>query len=821
MLRNYLNTIFRQLRKNKTFSAINILGLALAMSACLIIAHFVAFHLGFDRYHSKADRIVRIETEAWQEDVYQGVGTRSSPMMSQALAEALPVVEQRARFWDINYRNNTLTTKQEGKTLTYHEEGVYGADKEVFAVFDMEFVAGGSDRFDEPGTMILTASSAIKYFEDFQSAIGTTVEMNGNDGARVFEIVGIIQDLPAQTHLDFSVLFSMATRHMEGEEDKESWNDYDTPSYLLLTSTEAKGVVLEEIQRLYDEHLQERFASYGYEIRHHLIDLEDIHLYSRAEGDFNESVDALLVYGLLGVALIILIVAWINYLNLSLVKTLDRLKEIGVRKVLGSHTKQITMLFTAEAAIVNVTAFLLAMTIAQLSSPFTQQLTGVPFSILDAWDVLLGLLATIIVGALFIGLYPAFMLSSFNTRNVLIGNRQAQKMGGTGLRRFLVSLQFIITFALITVTVTAYKQITYMKSADLGIDITHTLVVKAPPGDVRDGAQEQAQMYNSFKTSLLQETGIAKVTNAGEIPGESVGWSTGLRLKNAPKSQSIQTGLISMGYDFLDFFELEAVAGRSLRQGDSPWSKGDVVINEKLAEQLGFADPEDAVGAEIDGFWAPIQVRGVIENHNHSSLHHDYSPIAYIISSWTEFYFIKLQVAEDLPPAQRLPEYRRLVGMVESHWQETFDSNMDYYFLDQSFNSQYAKDEQFGKIFGTFATLAIFIACMGLFGLTSFTLQQRTKEIGIRKVLGATLSQLVGLLVRNYLVILTVAYLIAMPLSWYLLSEWLSSYHFRIDIGAWMFIVPLVMVFGVSMSTVLYRVLGTVKSNPVDSLRYE
>ncbi len=821
MLRNYLNTIFRQLRKNKTFSAINILGLALAMSACLIIAHFVAFHLRFDRHHEKADRIVRIENETWREDVYQGIGPNSSAMMSQALMESSPAVEQRVRFWDVDYRNNTLTTKRDGKTLTYHEDGVYGVDKELFSVFDLPFVAGNAERFEEPNKIVLTRSSAVKYFDDLQAAIGTTIDMNGNDGGRSYEIVGIIKDLPPQTHMEFSVLFSMPTRYLDGETDTESWTDYDTRSYLLLASPESTDEVQKDIMRLYDEHVKERFATYGYDVKHRLVHLEDIHLHSEAEGDFKESVDALLVYGLLAVALIILVIAWINYLNLSLVKTFDRLKEIGVRKVLGSHTKQITALFTAEAAIVNVTAFILAMTIAQVSSPFTLQLTGVPFSILEAWDVLLVLLATIVVGALIIGLYPAVMLSSFNTRNVLLGNRHAQKMGGVGLRRFLVSLQFIITFALITVTVTAYKQITFMKSADLGIDITNTMVIKAPPGDVSDGAKEQAQMYNSFKTALLQETGVARVTNAGEIPGESVGWSTGIRLKNAPKSQSIQTGLISMGYDFLDFFELEAVAGRTLRQGDSPWSKGDVVINEKLAEQLGFANPEDAVGAELDGFWAPIQVRGVIENHNHNSLHHDYTPIAYIISSWTEFYFIKLQVSDDLEPSQRLAQYRQLVGMVESRWQETFDSNMNYYFLDQSFNSQYAKDEQFGKIFGTFATLAIFIACMGLFGLTSFTLQQRTKEIGIRKVLGATLSQLVGLLVRNYLVILVIAYFIAMPISWYLLSEWLNSYHFSINIGPWMFIAPLILVFGVSMSTVLYRVLGTVKSNPVDSLRYE
>ena len=821
MLRNYLQTILRQLKKNRTFSLINVLGLAMAMAACLVIAHFVAFHLGFDRYHQNKDRIVRIETDAWKQDVYDGGSAGSSPMMSEALIEQSPFVEARARFWSIDYRNNTLTYKSDGQIITHHEEGVYGADPAFFSIFDVDFLAGGPERLSEPSTMVLTRASAIKYFPDLDAAVGAQVEMSGNDGTRGFEVVGVIDDLPPQTHIQFSVLFSMASRKLDGEDDVARWLDNDVKTYLLLSSPEAKSQVEAAIDGLYKREQEERLKEYGYTIAYHLTDLEDIHLHTKAEEDFKERADPLVVYGLLGVALIILVIAWINYLNLSLVKTIDRLKEIGVRKVLGSQTRQITLLFTAEALFINLLAFMLAMTLAQVTAPFTQQLTGISFNILEAWKVVALLLAIVLLGAILIGLYPALMLRAFNTSSVLLNHRGNQKVGGVALRRFLVSLQFIITFALIAVTTTVYKQITYMKSADLGIDINHTMVIKAPPGDVSDGAVEQSKKFNSFKTALAQETGVEKITNAGEIPGESIGWGTSIRLKNAPKASSVYTGLISMGIDFLDFFELDAVAGRTLREGDSPWSKGDVVINEKLAESLGFQNPEDAVGAELEGFFAPIQVRGVIENHHHSSLHHDYSPIAYIISSWTEFYFIRLKVDETLSASQRLEAYRRLVARVEGRWQESFDSNMNYYFLDQSFNLQYSKDEQFGRIFGSFAFLAIFIACMGLFGLTSFTLQQRTKEIGIRKVLGASVSQLINLLVRNYLVLIGVAYAIAMPISWYLLSGWLDGYHFQIDLGAWLLLIPLLTVLLVSLGTILVRIIGSVRMNPVEALRYE
>ncbi|MEM9327434.1 MAG: ABC transporter permease, partial [Bacteroidota bacterium] len=822
MLRNYFNTILRQLRKNRTFAVINVLGLALAMATCMVIAHFVYFHLNFDKYHSKGDRIVRVETEAWQEGAYQGVGSLSNPMMMDALADGNASIEHRARFWSVDYRNNTLTYKKEGDIRTYHEEGVYGVDKEAFDMLDLKFLVGGAARLSEPSTVVLSASSAIKYFDDFSEAVGARVEISGNDGSRMLEVVGIIEDLPAQTHFDFNVLFSMPTRKMPNEQDNERWTDNDVKSYLLLSPDASQVEIMADINRLYEEHQRQRFEEYGYKVEYRLVDLRDIHMSQADSSDFKAHADPLLIYGLLGVALIILIIAWINYLNLSLVKTIDRLKEIGIRKVLGSQTRQITVLFASEAMFINLLSFILAMTFAQLFAPFTERLTGVSFNILEAWNVILILLIIVSIGAFLIGLYPAFMLRTFKSNSILTGNRGQQKVGSGGLRRLLVSLQFIITFSLIAVTVAVYKQITFMKTADLGINLTNTMVIKAPPGDVRDGAREQAQMFNSFKTALLQESGITKLTNAGEIPGEPIGWTTSIRLKNAPKATSIPSGLISMGLDFLDFFELEPVAGRTLREGDDPWSKGDVVINEKLARSLGFSDPQEAIGAELEGFYAPIQVRGVMENHHHSSLHHDYDPIVYILSSWTEFYFVRLNVGEDLGQSERLEEYRRLVGTVQSRWRESFTtSNLDYYFLDQSFNEQYASDERFGQIFGTFALLTIFIACMGLFGLTSFTLQQRTKEIGIRKVLGASTTGLVKLLMRNYLAMIAIAYVIAMPLCWYALSQWLEGYHFRIPLGAWLLLIPLFTVLLVSVSTILLRIMRSVQTNPVDALRYE
>jgi putative ABC transport system permease protein len=277
-----------------------------------------------------------------------------------------------------------------------------------------------------------------------------------------------------------------------------------------------------------------------------------------------------------------------------------------------------------------------------------------------------------------------------------------------------------------------------------------------------------------------------------------------------------------MDVDYLDFFNIETVAGRELQRGDSPWTKGDVAINEKMAEMLGFENPEDAIGVHLEGFLVPIQVRGVVENYHHQSLHHDYLPMAYIIGSWTEYYLIKFKLDSDLPGDERYAQLQGLIGKVEKHWQEVFGNyTMDYFFLNDSYNMLYKSDEQFGKIFGTFSSLAIIIACMGLFGLTSYTLQLRTKEIGIRKVLGASSFNLVQLLSSSYLQTILVSYLVAMPLAWLGMSSWLNNYQFRIDLGVWLLVIPLVTVLLVSFTTIVLRLVKTVRKNPIDSLRYE
>jgi putative ABC transport system permease protein len=277
-----------------------------------------------------------------------------------------------------------------------------------------------------------------------------------------------------------------------------------------------------------------------------------------------------------------------------------------------------------------------------------------------------------------------------------------------------------------------------------------------------------------------------------------------------------------MGSEFLTFFNLDVIAGRGVVQGDDPWSKKDAFINEKLALLLGFESPEEAIGAKLSGFWAPLEVRGVIENHHHNSLHEDYEPIVYILSSWTEYYFVKFNLGEDLPLNEKKAAFKHLVNSVEEEWSQTFPNySIDYFFLDRFYNHQYAEDEYFGTIFSIFSLLAITIACLGLYGLTSFTIKQRTKEIGIRKVLGADAQNLLFLLSKKYIILIAIAYFISMPIAWLSMQKWLQEYAFHIEPGIWLLVVPFGLVVLIASSTLISRILIAVKMNPVKSLRYE
>ncbi len=820
MLKNYLITTIRQIKKNKIFSFINILGLSLGMAACLVIAQYVNFHTSFDQFHSKSDRIFRLESDAFKNGESLGTSITAPSLMGETLKDQSSIVQNVSRFWDYNYANNSIIYDFDGGRVNFEQPEVYIADKGTFELFDFEFLAGNASKFEEPHKAILTQKASRKYFDDPEKAIGSTFTLSGNNGAHEYELIGVLKDLPSNSHIQFELLLSYPSMDTYTQA-RQNWKYSSVITYILVGDDQNNDEVLEQVIKLHEENSKEGYATNGYEIDYYLQPLGNIHLNSGTGFGFSGSVDKKVIFVLSFIAIIILVIAWINYMNLSLVKTMQRLKEMGVRKCMGSSMKQLTQLFILEAFVMNLIAFSLAIVFTQLGENYLINVTGLPVAALLDFKILVLLIGLIVAGTFIIGLYPYALLKTINIVNILVGHRG--KIGGVKMRKGMVLVQFMITFILIAGTFTVYNQINYMREADLGIEIENILVIKSPPGDVSSEKRQDVQRFSTLKTELLKYAGIKEITNAGEVPGEPVSWGSNLRLKNGETESSVYTGLISMDLDFPQFFGINLVSGRELREGDSPWTKGEAVINVKLAEQLGFSNPEDIIGKELEGFYGrvPLKVVGVLENHHHTSLHDDFRPYAYILSSWTEFYFLKMELDEN-SPVKKSEQLASLVSTVKSEWNNIFvDYQMDYFFLDRAFDEQYKEDIRFGKIFSGFSALAILIACLGLFGLTSFTIQQRTKEIGVRKVLGASLQNLMILLSKEYLTLVGIACLLSIPAAWWIMSQWLADYTFRIDLGWWFIALPAVFVISLALLSISSKILGTIKTNPVESLRTE
>ncbi len=818
MLRNYLVTVFRQIRNHKSYSLINLLGLASGMAACLIIAQYVHFHTGFDEYHPKADQTYRIAAIVSQQNNPATERIQVPYNLGEALHQNYPEVIRLAQFYDYGYGNSTIQFTQADKVVSEEQSGIYFASASAFELFELPFVAGKPYAPGEPGKAVMTMEAVSRFVANPQDAIGSVFTLESNNGNQQFELVGVIEELPAQTHLNFELLLSLPSVEPYSP-DYKTWEYGNMITYFQLNDHNDAQAVLQAISSIHENNSKALMADSGYTLEYFLQPLTDIHVISKSGFDFSQAVDQRTLYALSIIAVIILLIAWINYLNLSMARTLQRLREIGIRKCMGSSLPQLMSLFLLEALVMNALAFALALTALRLGDQWIVSLTGLAPKFLFSTPAILVLSALILVGTLLIGFYPYLVLKTLKTSQVLLGKKQ--QVGGLPLRKTLVFVQFAITFLLIAGTLTVYFQVNYMRKADLGIAIDNTLVIQSPPVDVMNEDRSEMQRFTTFKNALMQQPYVAAITTGGELPGEPISWAANLRLKNESQEKSIQTGLISMGLNFPEFFQLELIAGRQLRKGDNPWSRGDVVINRRLAESLGFSDPVEAIGAELDGFYGPgLQVRGVVENHHHTSLHNDFTPIAYILSSWTEYYFVKLQAPQgQYPGSVALDEQ---IADIEAAWDNIYTQYpMDYFFLDRAFDAQYREDVRFGNIFSGFSVLAILIAGLGLFGLTSFTVQQRTKEIGIRKVLGASLQNLLLLLSKDYLLLVGIAGVASLPVGWYLMSQWLTNYSFRIELGWWFIAVPLVVVLLIAMLSIMGKVVQTAQANPVHSLRSE
>lgn len=798
MFRNYLIISWRNLMRHKTFSLINILGLAVGMAVCLMILQYIRFEQGYESWHEHAADIYRITV-----DVYDGPELQvqdaqmyrpAGPMMVDRIPEVIDFARMNP-FETVEFRNGNQAFKESRVVL---------ADSSCFRVFSYRFIDGDPEKaLTEPMQIVLTESSAEKYFGR-TDIVGELLQVQTSDEIRDLAIVGVIEDIPAQSHLKFDFLMSYVTGIAMGW-DVNSWNQNNDYVYVQVTPG-TDPVVFHEKVAAFTAQLQEEELLNEETIIAQAI--TDIHLHSHKTYESEPNGDASILFLLAAVAFIVIVVAWVNYVNLSTARALERAREVGIRKVVGSSRGQLMGQFMLEAGMINLFASLIALSILQLFMPEFRILAGLPASFGFLNDpAFLGQLAILFVISWGLaGFYPAVVLSQFMPISVLKG-KFTHSGHGNLIRKSLVVFQFVMAVVLIAGALVVNEQLHYLRNVDLGMNIDQTLVVSAPQAD------SARARFGLFRDQLMQNPQIRDVAASTTVPGLSttdMSSTTGIRLMGAEERN--HTYYLSWIDDhYVPLLEIDILAGRNL--SSVPQEGNYAMINAAAARLFGVPDPEEIVGKKIDLWGNEVNIRGVIADYSQVSPKEQPLPIVFLHDP-SNFDFASIAIQTEEMPA--------MLRQIETAWDEAFPgSAFSYFFLDERYDQQYKSDDRFSSIFGILTGIAIFIACLGLFGLSAYSAVQRTKEIGIRKVCGASSTDIVRLLSRNYLQLILVASAIGLPLAGLGMTSWLQNFASQMPLHAGLFVWPVVLILVISVITISWQTIRSANSDPSDALRHE
>ncbi len=803
MYKSYVKIGWRNLLKNRIYSFINIIGLALGIACFLLLVGYVRLERSYEDFHKNADHIYRVTLDLYKGTEFLMTDCETYAPIGPLAKETMPEVTDFVRLM-----NNDNTRVKIGETK-FLEERSYFADSSVFSIFSFALLHGSlRGALSKPNEAVVTARTAQKYF-------GRTDAVNESFEARggVYKVIAVIEDIPANTHLKFDFLLSHVTYpSIQENYTDQSWETGNNEFTYLLMSP---GTNIND----FNTKLKQLSASLKEEIgndRFTAEPIKDIHLYSNKtyEPDVNGS--ARTVYALLLIAVFIIGLAWVNYINLSTAKAIERAREVGVRKVMGSTRLQLTGQFLTESILINLMAVVVALLIIKTGLPYFNVLSGQPvtdmFQEASFWYSLLAVLA---IGIIFSGGYPAMVLSSFNPVTVLKGKLKSS-VHGLSLRHGLVVFQFTATTILLVSLITVYLQLNYLQRHDLGMDTSQTLVLRAPDKDQPDSVFQHR--YSSFKAELLRSPFIQIISQAQSIPGAGMNEvSTTQSIFQVGRDKT--TGSFNYYHyaidaDFIPALGMQLVAGRNFEVGMS--NQNLVIINEEACASLGFLSPQHAIGSNITYQMSALgysTVIGVVKDFYQRSPKEEQIPmILRYYSGFSSYVILKIK-GDDVKQA---------VEYTKNKWDILFPSSpFSYFFLDERYNQQYQADAQFGKVVAAFSTLAVVIACLGLFGLSSFTILQRTKEIGIRKVLGGSVAEIVQLLSRDFVKWVLVATILAAPFAYVLMNQWLSGYAVRIELNVWVFLIPMLLMTLISMLTVSLQTFKAATANPVESLKTE
>lgn len=815
MIKNYIKIAIRNLRKNPVYSFINIFGLALGMGISILILLYVQYELSYDEYHENSDRIVRASRAWFNQDgeISLHLGHAAPPFGPLLEQDFEGTVEEMVRFLEVSpllrYGENSFV-----------EDRFFFADADVFKIFSWEMIEGDPETaLTYPDGVVLTESMAEKYFGD-EDPMGKSIEGEVQGTVLQFQVRGIVKDVPENSHFQFDFLASMepVVQFYGGQEAfMQNYGSNNFATYLLLPEGYDYENLQAQIPGFIDRQLSSDDPYIGPDgepvspsmtTMLYLQPLTSIHLHSNLDSEIEANSRIEYVYIYSAIALFILIIACINFMNLSTARSVKRAVEVGLRKVIGANRWSLIRQFIGESVVMAVLSLVLAILLVELMLPVVNDFINLnlELNLLQNYTQLFWLLGIVLFVGLVAGSYPAFFLSGFQPASVLKGSFKAGKVHER-FRSVLVVTQFAISIALISCMIIVYTQLDFMRSKDLGFDKENIAVLPASGQIISN--------YENIRERLLMNPGILNVSVASRVPSGRLldSQDTQAEVNGTLQDIDFRIADIHISHNFLETFDIDLVAGRNFDIELASDSTEAFILNESAVETIGWNSSEEAIDKEFHYGDRRGRIIGVVNDFNFESLHQSIAPIVFMIPD-DRIRNVAIKIRDN--------SREEVLDFLEEQWATLRPGYpFTYFFVQDNFDEQYNSEERLGTLFGFFSMIAIIIAALGLFGLASFTAQQRIKEIGIRKVLGATVSQIVWLLSTRFTLLVILAILIATPIAWYSMNQWLDTFAYQIDMPIWSFIIAGISAILIAWLTISYQSIRAAIVNPVNSLRSE
>jgi len=796
MIKNLLKIAFRNFKKDRWYTLLNILGLTIGITFSLFLIFYVRDELNYDRYNKKADRIFRIVSYIQERDKNTDWTLTQAPL-AQTLKKDYPEVEESARFMG---KERTLFKNGENN---FYETKIYYADSTVFKIFTFPFIEGNpATSLTEPNSIVISKTLADKYFGKNISAVGKTLRTVYD----VYKVTGVIEEIPHNSHIRFDMLISWSSSLPKNQNGDGNWGSFNNFTYVLLKPGTSAAAFNKKLVPMYEKYMAPLFAKFNVKMHYGVQPITEIHLHSKLEREPEELGSMSYIWIFSAVAFFMILIASINYMNLTTARSARRAKEIGIRKVTGCSRKQLVVQFLGESIITALLAVLLSFLLAMLLVPFFNALSGKEFTLHTLFQpfniiLLLGIgLFTGLAG----GSYPAFYLSSFQPVSVLKG-ALSKASGNINLRRALVVLQFSISMIILICTWVVYSQLSYLQKKDVGFNKDQVMIVTVNTG------QDERGKINAMDNDFRSVSGVKMVGTGNCYPGNpNINFNL-FRIQT--DSGYVDKAVECYGIDenFLSTLNIPIAKGRNF-SGLSDTTHS-IIVNEAMVKHFGW---KEAIGKRVkfpgDTSSNYLEVVGVVKDFNQESLYNPIAPLLLFYGPNGNMIQLKMSTGN----------LKKSITQLGNTWKKYFpDLPFEYKFLDEDFNSQYAADQKRGKIFAALSLLTIIITCLGLLGLTAFTTQQRQKEISIRRIMGASIAQIVSLVTVGYLWLALIAALIAFPIAFYFMHNWLSIFPYNPGLSVMPFILSALVIVFTAVITVMIHSAKAALANPAESLRTE